>query len=48
MLPQASPRKKMAVKKKLTPKKLQVAAARTTSPGSPSANTRSKKTLNLQ
>jgi hypothetical protein len=50
MLPleKASLRKKMAVKNKLTPKKLQVAVASTTSPGSPSANTRSKKTLNLQ
>ncbi|GJM98881.1 hypothetical protein PR202_ga15929 [Eleusine coracana subsp. coracana] len=44
---QVSPRKKMAIKKKLTPrKKLQIAPANTTSPDSPASNTRSKK-LNM-
>jgi hypothetical protein len=36
VLPQSTPRKKMAVKKKLTQKKLQIAAARTTSLNNPS------------
>lgn len=51
MLPQSSPRKKAAVKKKLTPKKLQLAAASPAtqvSPASPASNTRSKKKLHLQ
>jgi hypothetical protein len=42
-----SPRNKMAVKKKLTPRKLQIAAASPTTPDSPSSNTRSKKQLNM-
>ena len=48
MLPQASPRRKIGIKKKLTPKKLQVAAASPSSPASPASNTRSKKKLQLQ
>jgi len=45
VLPQASPRRKIGIKKKLTPKKLQIAVA---SPASPASNTRSKKKLQLQ
>jgi hypothetical protein len=45
VLPKASPRRKIGLKKKLTPKKLQVAAA---SPSSPTSNTRSKKKLQMQ
>jgi len=48
MLPYASPRRKIGIKKKLTPKKLQVAAASPSSPASPASNTRSKKKLQLQ
>ncbi|KAK8450038.1 hypothetical protein SEVIR_7G300850v4 [Setaria viridis] len=44
----ATPRKKTTVKKKLTPKRLQVAAASQATPSSPSSNTRSKKKLHLQ
>jgi len=40
VLPQSSPRKKIAVKKKLTPKKPPLVPA---SPASPASNTRSKK-----
>jgi hypothetical protein len=36
MLPQSTPKKKMAIKKKLTPKKLQIAAASISSLNSPS------------
>ncbi|GJM92641.1 hypothetical protein PR202_ga09127 [Eleusine coracana subsp. coracana] len=44
---QVTPRKKMAIKKKLTPKKkLQIAPDNTISLGSPAFNTRSKK-LNM-
>jgi hypothetical protein len=42
-----SPKKKMAVTKKLTPKKLQIAAPSPTTPNSPSSNTRSKKKLDM-
>jgi cell division protein FtsN len=42
-----SPKKKMAVKKKLTPKKLQIVSASPSTPDSPSSNTRSKKKLNM-
>ena len=48
VLPQASPRRKIGIKKKLTPKKLQVAAASPSNPASPASNTRSKKKLQLQ
>jgi len=37
MLPQASPRRKIGIKKKLTPKKLQVAAASPSNPTSPAS-----------
>jgi hypothetical protein len=42
-----SPKKKMAVKKKLTPKKLQIVSASPSTPDSLSSNTRSKKKLNM-
>jgi hypothetical protein len=44
IIPQASPTRKIGLKKKLTPKKLQVTP---TSPASPTSNTRSKKKLQL-
>jgi hypothetical protein len=43
-----SPKKKLAVKKKLTPKKLQITSASPSIPDSPSSNTRSKKKLDMQ
>jgi hypothetical protein len=43
--PQCTPRKKGAVRKKLTPKKLQIQEATPSSPASPASNTRSKKKL---
>ena len=42
VLPQASPRRKIGIKKKLTPKKLQIAAS---SPAGPASNIRRKKKL---
>jgi hypothetical protein len=42
-----SPKKKIAVKKKLTPKKLQIVSASPSTPDNPSSNTRSKKKLNM-
>lgn len=48
VVPQATPRRKIGLKKKLTPKKLQVAATSPSIPASPASNTRSKKKLQLQ
>jgi hypothetical protein len=44
VLPHATPRKKMGVKKKLTPNKLQIAAP---CPASPASNTRSKQKIDM-
>jgi len=48
VLPQASPKRKIGIKKKLTSKKLQVTVASPSSTTNPASNTRSKKKLPLQ
>jgi len=48
ILPQPSPRKKIGLKKKLTPKKLSIVPAYPASPASPASNTRSKKKVGFK